>query len=286
MSNNILKNKLTNSDVEFMIEEAFMGYKYRKENNQLYDINASIPTTLIKKYYEIYKSRISFDIMKESFVTRYILNESFMEDVNNKSKHGKAEIEGLREMYQYINSKEINNQFNIFTIKDLHKRLFSHVEHPEFGGTFRNIDVCLKDEPVELCEWSMIYPRLRELDDFVGELHNSAKCIKESNSGAKILDYLDKCVILNSKLIKIHPFLDGNGRTIRGFTNKMFEDVSLPPVYISSSEREEYFKAINKANNENDYQDLCNFYKYKICDSIIELDINVKNNSRVLKKTV
>jgi hypothetical protein len=33
---------------------------------------------------------------------------------------------------------------------------------------------------------------------------------------------------------------------------------------------------MNKANNENDYTDIKNFYRYKICDSIIELDINNK----------
>ena len=37
-----------------------------------------------------------------------------------------------------------------------------------------------------------------------------------------------------------------------------------------------YHKAMNKANNENDYTDIKNFYRYKICDSIIELDINNK----------
>lgn len=31
---------------------------------------------------------------------------------------------------------------------------------------------------------------------------------------------------------------------------------------------------MNLANNEGDYSDIKNFYRYKICDSIIELDIN------------
>ena len=31
---------------------------------------------------------------------------------------------------------------------------------------------------------------------------------------------------------------------------------------------------MNKANNDDDYTSITNFYLYKICDSIIELDIN------------
>ena len=31
---------------------------------------------------------------------------------------------------------------------------------------------------------------------------------------------------------------------------------------------------MNRANNDGDYKDIINFYKYKICDSIVELDIN------------
>ena len=48
----------------------------------------------------------------------------------------------------------------------------------------------------------------------------------------------------------------------------------LPPVYIKANERTEYHKAMNKANNEGDYADIKNLYYYKVCDFIVELDIN------------
>ena len=56
--------------------------------------------------------------------------------------------------------------------------------------------------------------------------------------------------------------------------NKLLEAAGLPPVYIKANERTEYHKAMNKANNEGDYTDIKNFYHYKVCDSIVELDIN------------
>ena len=89
-----------------------------------------------------------------------------------------------------------------------------------------------------------------------------------------MLNYLDRCVVLGCQLIKVHPFPDGNGRTTRGFINKLLEDAGFPPVYITLAERDEYHDAMGKAIGDGDYSEIKNFYRYKICDSIIELDIN------------
>ena len=100
-----------------------------------------------------------------------------------------------------------------------------------------------------------------------------AQTIKEKEDVNELLSYLDECLKVQIKLLIIHPFSDGNGRTIRGFTNKLLEDVGLPPVYIKASEKEEYLNALSKADS-GDLKTLSNFYRYKICDSIVELDIN------------
>lgn len=119
------------------------------------------------------------------------------------------------------------------------------------------------------------------LEDEVKNLLIETEKLKEELNIDELLDYLDKCVILQCKLIKIHPFGDGNGRTIRCFINKIMEYAGLPPIYIKLNERNEYHKAMNKANNENDYSLIKQFYRYKVCDSIIELDINEKLKKRV-----
>ena len=166
--------------------------------------------------------------------------------------------------------------FDVYTLLDLHRMLFKTSPHPECAGTFRNFDVYLPGTGTDLSEWSMIRPKLEEINKEILVLINSSKNVRESKNPNILLDYLDKCIEIKCKLIKIHPFSDGNGRVIRGFINKLIEDVNLPPIYIKVNERTEYHKAMNKANNENDYTDIKNFYRYKICDSIIELDINNK----------
>ena len=118
------------------------------------------------------------------------------------------------------------------------------------------------------------------IDEDVLYLRSIAPEIKALRDTTQMLAYLDCCVEVNCRLIKVHPFRDGNGRTVRAFTNKLLEDVGLPPIYIREKERSEYHKAMNLANNEGDFTDIKNFYRYKVCDSIVELDINERVSSR------
>ena len=53
----------------------------------------------------------------------------------------------------------------------------------------------------------------------------------------------------------------------------MFKQYNLPPVYVKTKEREEYKDALMKAMRNKDYTSLNQFYYYKICDSIYDLDI-------------
>lgn len=264
----------TGIDIDFVIQEAFLGYKYRKLSKKLYEEKAEIPTKLIKMYYSLTPHRISFDNMKKAFIKRYINNESELEGVNCKDVHNKIEIEGLKIMYEYIHSEDINYMFDVYTLKDLHQKLFSLAEHPECAGDFRNYDVYLPGSGTNLAEWSIIRSELNKIDIEVQELIKEAIKIRENSDVNELLNYLDKCVIVGCKLIKVHPFVDGNGRTIRGFINKLLEDAGLPPIYIKVNERTEYHLAMNKANNEGNYDFIKGFYRYKVCDSIIELDIN------------
>lgn len=268
----------------FLMQETFLGYKYRKREKKLSYSDSEIPATLIRIYYGLNIDRMPFDTLKKAFITHYINNESKLEGLEIQSIHSKVEVEGLSKMYEYIHSDEIDYMFNIYTLKELHQKLFSLAEFPEYAGEFRKIDVFLPGTGTELSEWRMVRPSLNMLDDEVQELLKMANIIKERPDIDLLFEYINRCIILKCKIIKIHPFLDGNGRVTRGFINKLFEMVGLPPIYIKPNERTEYHKAMNLANNEGNYTTIQNFYLYKICDSIIELDINERvRNSQVNK---
>lgn len=275
-------------DTMFLIRESFLGYKYRKREKILYDKDQEIPTKLIKLYYGLNSERMPFDTLKKAFITHYIHEESRLEGLDVKSIHSKAEIEGFRKMYEYIHSEEIDKYFSIYTLKDLHKELYSEVPFPEFGGAIRKDDRYLPGTGTELCPWWAINERLHEISPRVDFLVDYAKKIKQTGNTDDILKYIDQVVELKCDLILVHPFPDGNGRAVRGFINKLLEYADLPPIYIKASERTEYHKAMNLANNEKDYSSIKNFYKYKICDSIVELDINqrIKEDNNAKDKNI
>lgn len=272
-------------DTEFIIRETFLGYKWRKERGKLYGADRDLPTKLIKMYYELNPDEITFDRLRKAFVRKYIRNESRLECV-----HSEFELKGLERMYEYIHSSEIDDRFDVYTLLDLHRALFSYSPYPEYAGNIRNDNVYLPGTGIDICDWRYIRRNLNDVDEDVQYLRSIASEIRNSDDSDQLLAYLDCCVEVNCRLIKIHPFMDGNGRTIRGFTNKLFEDVGLPPIYILERERGEYHRAMNKAINDFDYTDIKDFYRYKICDSIIELDINnrvrsVSDSPKVKRKT-
>ena len=269
-------------DVEtrsFIIREMFLGYKFRKYNKKLDISESEIPVNLIRMYYGLNPSDAKLDTMRKRFVSNYIRNESKIEGINTKNTHKKYEIDGAKVMYEFIQSDEIDNMFGVFTIVQMHKKLFSLAPHPEAAGIFRNIPVFLPGTGTELSDYTMIVTDLLELDKEVKKLVEIAPEIKKHDNMDALFEYINNAVDVKCKLIKIHPFFDGNGRVSRGFLNKLFEYAGLPPVYIKDNEKTEYHRAMNLANNDGDFSAIHNFYLYKICDSIVELDINERLKS-------
>lgn len=59
----------------------------------------------------------------------------------------------------------------------------------------------------------------------------------------------------------IHPFQDGNGRVGRMIILKQCLDSNIMPIVIRDSKKAQYYRALNKAHNENDYSLLIEFFK-------------------------
>lgn len=259
---------VSNLDVKDFIVTSFLGYKYRKQNDILYSVDAKTPRTLISMYYSEDVDRIDTSVINKRFVDRYIKNESAMENV-----HAQEEIEGLAIMYENMINTPFD-EFEMFSILQMHRDLYSKCPFPEAGGKFRNRDVYLPGSGTETCNYAYIFDMMLSFEDVVNNLKRLAVYMKESGDYTNIFEYINSCVRLNCDLIKVHPFDDGNGRTIRCFTNKLFEEAGIPPVYITTAEKNDYARGLNLAINEGDYSEITAFYLYKICDSIIELDIN------------
>ena len=64
-----------------------------------------------------------------------------------------------------------------------------------------------------------------------------------------------KAAIIHGELVKIHPFIDGNGRTSRLVMNLSLMNSGYLPVIIKKENRLEYYNALDKAHTTSDYTD-------------------------------
>jgi len=114
-------------------------------------------------------------------------------------------------------------------------------------------------------------------DDYAGRIRNGGVRITGANfvppNASKVSDLLDELMeftntntlglndivlatIFHHKLVWIHPFFDGNGRTVRLAMNLLLMRKGLPPAIILKNDRKKYYDALNMAN-KGSYQKLC-----------------------------
>ncbi len=82
---------------------------------------------------------------------------------------------------------------------------------------------------------------------------------------AKKLDFqaddVLKALEAHYKLVEIHPFIDGNGRTARLLMNLILLRARVLPMIIAPRERKRYLAAINRRNT---HGKLLHYYKYML----------------------
>ena len=64
-----------------------------------------------------------------------------------------------------------------------------------------------------------------------------------------------RAALLHGELVKIHPFVDGNGRTSRLIMNMDLIKNGYVPVIIKKEDRLKYYETLDKAHTKKDYTD-------------------------------
>ena len=97
-----------------------------------------------------------------------------------------------------------------------------------------------------------------------GAIHRPPEYIKVPELMEKlIINYEDwneyhpiiRASLLHGELVKIHPFIDGNGRTSRLIMNMDLMKSGYVPVIIKKENRLKYYEALDKAHTTGDYTD-------------------------------
>ena len=282
--------KMNEEQSKEYIQMLFEGYLTRKTEKRLFENSTVIPEMIILTYYTCIRKPFFNNIYEEfknkyiplkNFKERYLYNENKLEQV-----HSKEEQQGLRLVYDYIQKKDTFDDISIYTLSDIHEILYSKSPYPEFGGKYRTDERSLPNSGIDVTSPSLIVHEMNKLRYEINELINEGIRLGKEIDPKNIIEYINKCIEIKCKLIKIHPFGDGNGRSIRAFINLLFRLSNIPPIYIENKEREKYGIAMQLAVGDGDFSKIKQFYYYKICDSIISLDINLSylNSEETSKK--
>ena len=157
----------------------------------------------------------------------------------------------LREHFETHNhDKAIDYLFSILKedyslrsidILSLHGLVLRSIEE-DFAGRLRN-------GGVRIIGANFVPPNANKVSDLLDEL------IDFVNTNPLELNDIELAAVFHHKLVWIHPFFDGNGRTVRLAMNLLLMHCGFPPAIILKNDRKKYYEALNQANNGN-YQKL------------------------------
>ncbi|KAK9306118.1 hypothetical protein QLX08_003166 [Tetragonisca angustula] len=155
--------------------------------------------------------------------------------VAGKSIDEHNEILGLDAAMKYINATLVNRvgSISIKDILEIHMRVLGHVD-PVQGGQFRRTQVYVGGH---------VPPGPGDIHYLMEEFAlwlNSERAIR--------MHPVRYAALAHYKLVHIHPFSDGNGRTSRLLMNMILMQAGYPPVIIHKQHRHTYYENLQIAN--------------------------------------
>lgn len=192
--------------------------------------------------------------------TKMVVEEGF----TVKGKSLREHFEALNhadaiEFVEDLASKE--NPLSFSNILEVHSLVLQRIEK-EFAGRFRNSGVRISGA-------NFVPPNALKVPDLIEDL------IDWTNSNS--LHTVIKSAIFHHRFVWVHPFFDGNGRTVRLLFNLLLMKDGFPPAIILKNDRKKYYDALNKAN-QHDYSKLL-LLIFQAVERSLDIYLSSLNNS-------
>lgn len=170
--------------------------------------------------------------------TKMVIEEGFT--IKGKSLREHFEAVNHQEAIEFVESLVSDGYIlNEKDILNVHNLVLNKIEK-DFAGRFRTSGVRISGA-------NFVPPNALKIDEYISELTDWANSSQEN--------ILIKSAIFHHRFVWIHPFFDGNGRTVRLLFNLLLMKEGFPPAIILKNDRKKYYDALNTANN-GDYSKL------------------------------
>ncbi|XP_006204808.1 protein adenylyltransferase FICD [Vicugna pacos] len=164
---------------------------------------------------------------------RHILETRYA--VPGKSLEEQNEVIGMHAAMKYVNATLVSRlgSVSISDVLEIHRRVLGYVD-PVEAGRFRTTQVLVGHH---------VPPHPQDVEKQMQEF------IQWLNSeDATSLHPVEFAALAHYKLVYIHPFIDGNGRTSRLLMNLILMQAGYPPITVRKEQRSEYYHVLEVAN--------------------------------------
>lgn len=166
--------------------------------------------------------------------TKMVIEEGFT--IKGKSLREHFEAVNHQEAIEFVESLVSDNYLlKERDILNIHELVLQKIEK-DFADRFRTSGVRISGA-------NFVPPNALKIDGYINEL---VDWVNTSD-----LDIIIKSTIFHHRFVWIHPFFDGNGRTVRLLFNLLLMKEGFPPAIILKNDRKKYYDALNFANNGN-----------------------------------
>lgn len=210
-----------------------------------------LPAVAVQKLREQFEIEMTYNsnaiegnslTLKETYL---VINEGIT--IKGKPLKDHIEAKNHKEALDYLYSLVENGKRHTISeglIRSLNQIVMQNIDK-EWAGRYRNSGVIISGSdhrPAEALE----IPRL---------MHNLLDWVSDNK---KKMHVVELAAIIHHKLVSIHPFFDGNGRTSRLAMNIILMQDGFPLVIVLKNDRKRYYNTLSLADKGN-YTDFVNF---------------------------
>lgn len=163
---------------------------------------------------------------------------------------GIKEIQNIEKSIAFVEENIVDYPISRALISEMHKMIVDELMPPPQGegdstpGQFRQVNLEISKSTHKPPEWLKVNEYMEELLDFVN---------REDSPKYDLL----KTAIAHHRFVWIHPFRNGNGRTVRLFTYAMLVKAGfnvnvgriINPTAVFCSNRNDYYSYLSAADN-------------------------------------
>jgi Fic family protein len=159
--------------------------------------------------------------------------------IGGKTLQEHLEVINHRDAIFYVEEiVQTNEALSEWQIKSIHRLILKGI-HDDYAGMYRKENVLIsgaKHIPPDALQAPL------QMEQFIKWYENEGQQLHP----------VARAALVHSDFVKIHPFIDGNGRTARLLLNFELMKSGYPPIVIEKEIRAEYYAALDEAHPTGD----------------------------------